>query len=113
MIEIKSSKPAEEPTNIIRVFINNEPQNKCLPDISYEKFADSSLFETGSSDTEYEKYLRDNNMIDLTDYNSQTTPDLRLVVEQRYRGRVLMFKCVYDSDNDPNFDEKIYFGKQT
>lgn len=38
--------------------------------------------------------------------------EITLVVEQSWRGRVLKFKCVYDSDNDENFDEKVYFGEQ-
>ena len=82
-----------------------------LPDISSEKF-DQFMYENGSNDVEYEKYKRENGMIELTDFNSQTTDEITLVVEQSWRGRVLKFKCVYDSDNDDNFDEKVYFGEQ-
>ena len=82
-----------------------------LPDISSEKF-DEFMWESGSNDVEYEKYKRENGMIELTDFNSQTTDEITLVVEQSWRGRVLKFKCVYDSDNDENFDEKDYFGEQ-
>lgn len=82
-----------------------------LPDISSEKF-DEFMWENGSNDVEYEKYKRENGMIELTDFNSQTTDEITLVVEQSWRGRVLKFKCVYDSDNDDNFDEKDYFGEQ-
>ena len=82
-----------------------------LPDISSEKF-DEFIWENGSNDVEYEKYKRENGMIELTDFNSQTTDEITLVVEQSWRGRVLKFKCVYDSDNDDNFDEKGYFGEQ-
>ena len=67
------------------------------------------MWESGSNDVEYEKYKRENGMIELTDFNSQTTDEITLVVEQSWRGRVLKFKCVYDSDNDDNFDEKDYF----
>ena len=74
-----------------------------LPDISSEKF-DEFMWENGSNDVEYEKYKRENGMIELTDFNSQTTNEITLVVEQSWRGRVLKFKCVYDSDNDDNFD---------
>jgi len=50
-------------------------------------------------------------MVELTDFNSQTTNEITLVVEQSWRGRVLKFKCVYDSDNDENFNEEDYFKK--
>lgn len=82
-----------------------------LPDISSEKF-DEFMWGSGDSEFEYEKYKRENRMIELTDFNSQTTDEITLVVEQSWRGRVLKFKCVYDSDNDENFDEKDYFGEQ-
>jgi hypothetical protein len=82
-----------------------------LPDISSEKF-DEFIWKTGSNDVEYENYKRENGMKELTDFNSQTTDEITLVVEQSWRGRVLKFKCVYDSDNDDNFDEKDYFGEQ-
>ena len=79
-----------------------------LPDISSEKF-DKFMWESGSNDVEYEKYKLENGMIELTDFNSQTTGEITLVIEQFRRGRVLKFKCVYDSDNDENFDKKDYF----
>ena len=82
-----------------------------LPDISSEKF-DEFIWKSGSNDVEYENYKRENGMKELTDFNSQTTDEITLVVEQSWRGRVLKFKCVYDSDNDDNFDEKDYFGEQ-
>ena len=64
----------------------------------------------GSSDVEYDKYCRDNNMQDLTDFNGESTSEITLIVEQPYRGRVLKFRCVYDSHNDENFNEVNYFG---
>ena len=70
-----------------------------LPDISYEKFT-QHVFECGIYDTEYDKYLRENDMKVLTDFNSESTGEITLIVEQPYRGRVLKFRCVYDSDND-------------
>ena len=79
-----------------------------LPDISYEKF--KHMFKSGSSDTEYDKYLRKNNMKELTDFNGESTGEITLIVQEPYRGRVLEFKCVYDSDNDENFNETSYFG---
>ncbi len=82
-----------------------------LPDISSEKFGEF-ICEIGSNDVEYEKYKRENGMVELTDFNSETTDEITLVIEQSWRGRVLKFKCVYDSDNDENFDEKEYFGEQ-
>ena len=81
-----------------------------LPDISYDKFTEY-MFVSGSSDIEYGKYLRENNMVELTDFNSESTHEITLVVEQEWRGRVLSFKCVYDSDNDENFNEDVYFKK--
>ena len=80
-----------------------------LPDVSYEKFTEH-MFKSGSSDVEYDKYLRENNMKELTDFNGESTGEITLIVEQPYRGRVLKFKCVYDSDNDENFNEVSYFG---
>jgi hypothetical protein len=80
-----------------------------LPDISYEKFTEL-MFESGSSDLEYAEYCRENNMKDLSDFNGESTGEITLVVEQPYRGRVLKFRCIYDSDNDENFSEVAYFG---
>lgn len=92
-----------------------------LPDISYEKFTEhmfsgtallckSSASRYGSvSDIEYDKYCRENNMKELTDFNSESTGEITLIVEQPYRGRVLKFRCIYDSDNDENFNEVDYF----
>jgi len=45
---------------------------------SSEKF-DEFMFESGSNDVEYEKYKRENGMIELTDFNSQTTDEITLV----------------------------------
>jgi hypothetical protein len=50
-------------------------------------------------------------MKDLTDFNSQSTGEITLIVEQPYRGRVLKFKWVYDSDNDVNVNDVAYFKK--
>ncbi len=80
-----------------------------LPDISYEKFTEH-MFSGGGSDIEYDKYCRENNMKELTDFNGEATSEITLIVEQPYRGRVLKFRCIYDSDNDENFNEVSYFG---
>ena len=80
-----------------------------LPDISYEKFLEL-LYKSGCSDIEYDNYLRNNRMTELTNFSKEGIEDLTLVIEQPYRGRVLKFKCVYDSDGDENFDEVKYFG---
>jgi hypothetical protein len=93
--------------DIIKIKLESGDEYK-LPDISSEKF-DEFVWKSGSNDVEYENYKRENGMIELTDFNSQTTDEITLVVEQSWRGRVLKFKCVYDSDNDKNFDEKDYF----
>ena len=68
------------------------------------------MFESGSSDVEYNKYCRENNMMDLTDFNSESTGEITLILEKSSRGRVLKFRCIYDSDNDDNFNESAYFG---
>jgi hypothetical protein len=91
----------------IRIKFDDGTEYK-LPDISYEKFTEH-MFESGSSDVEYDKYCRENNMKDLTDFNSESTSEITLIVEQPYRGRVLKFRCIYDSDNDANFNEVSYF----
>lgn len=83
-----------------------------LPDISYEKFT-KYIFKLGLSDVEYNKYCIKNNMKDLTDFNSKSTGEIELIVEQPYRERVLKFKCIYDSDNDKNFNQSDYFLKNT
>lgn len=78
------------------------------PDMSYDKFVDH-MFTQSSSDVEYDKYLRENNMVNLTDFNGESTGEITLIIEQSNRGRVLKFKCIYDSDNDEGFDESSYF----
>lgn len=81
-----------------------------LPDLSYDKFKNSELYKSGSSDIEYDKYLRENGMKELSDFNSESTNEITLIDEQPYRGRVLKFRLVYDSDNNENFNAKDYFG---
>lgn len=70
-----------------------------LPDISYEKYVEY-FFENGDSTIDYVKYCIDNNMIELSDFNGESTSEITLIIEQPYRERVIKFKCVYDSDND-------------
>ena len=92
--------------NIKVKFVDKNGVEGVLPDMSYERFLDSDEYKKYStSDTPYDDYLKNNNMIDLTDYNSETTSDIELVVEQKNRGRVIKFKCVYNSDEDENFSE--------
>lgn len=83
-----------------------------LPDISYDKFI-KYMFDHGCSDVEYDEYCTENDMLELTDINGESTGEITLIVEQPYRGRVLKFKCVYDSRNDQDFDENHYFGVNT
>ena len=89
--------------------IFDDGQSYDFPDISYEKFV-KYIFANGSSDIEYDKYLYDNNMKELSDFNGEATSEITLVLEQPYRGRVLKFRCVYDSDNDDDFNEVEHFG---
>jgi hypothetical protein len=69
-----------------------------FPDISFDKF-EELMFKEGSSDVAYNEYLRDNDMSILTDFNNESTGEIRLVVKNEGRGRELHFKCIYDSDN--------------
>jgi|TARA_R110000803_G_scaffold193947_1_gene256947 hypothetical protein len=96
-------------TNTLKILFDDGTEYR-LPDISYDKFENSELYKSGSSDIEYDKYLRENGMKELSDFNSESTNEITLIDEQPYRGRVLKFKLVYDSDNDENFNEKEYFG---
>ena len=95
-------------TEIIKIIFDNGIEYM-LPDVSYEKFSEY-IFDCGCSDVEYDNYCRKNNMKSLTDFNGESTNEITLVIEQPYRGRVLKFKCVYDSDNDEKFNEINYFG---
>lgn len=95
---------------IIKIkFIGEDKIHGVFPDISYDKFVKTDLYQLNSSDIAYDAYLKDNNMVDLTDFNAQSTEDIELIVENESRGRVLKFKCVYDSDNDESFHERMYF----
>ena len=97
-----------------KIKIKVDGKNECdykLPDISSSKF-DDFIWKIGSNDIEYEKYKNENGMIELTDFNSQTTNEIVIVVENPLRGRVLKFKCIYDSDNDESFNEIEYFMKK-
>lgn len=100
----------KEYTNTLKIVFDSEETEIRLPDISYDKFIKSDLYKSGSSDIEYDNYLSENNMIELSDYNSDTLKEITLIDEQPYRGRVLKFKIVYDSDEDENFNTKEYFG---
>ena len=95
--------------DIIKIKFDNDGNEYQLPDISYEKFT-KHLFDSGCSDIEYDKYLGENNMKELTDFNRESTGEITLIVEQPQRGRVLKFRCVYDSSNDEDFNEFSYFG---
>lgn len=83
-----------------------------LPDLSYNQFINSEYFMGGSSDIEYDMYLKEHNMVELTDFNNDAINEITLIDEQPHRGRVLKFKLVYDSNNDESFNEEEYFGKQ-
>lgn len=97
-------------TNTLKIVFDDGDEFR-LPDISYGRFLESELYEEGSSDIAYDNYLRENGMIELSDFNSGSTNEITLIDEHPYRGRVLKFRLVYDSLNDPEFDEKKYFGE--
>ncbi len=96
---------------------------KYFPDISYDNYVYQTMpfeeqekhFFNGTKNVAYDiayyQYLRRNNMMELTDLNSETTSEITLIIEDDFSGRVLKFKCVYDSDNDEMFDSEEYFKK--
>ena len=81
-------------------FTDDPGYKRELPDISYKRFIDSDLFKSGASDTEYARYLRENNMVELDEYNSQSTKDIVLTFEDEFSGRVMRFKLIDDSDTE-------------
>lgn len=96
--------------NTLRVVFDGGSEFR-LPDLSYDKFLNSELFVGGCSDVEYDNYLCENNMVELSSFSSECTNKITLIDEQPFRRRVLKFRLVYDSDKDPNFDENEYFGE--
>ena len=97
-------------TNTLKIVFDDGIEFR-LPDISYDRFLESELYKEGCSGIAYDKYLYENDMRELSDFNAESTNEITLIDEQPYRGRVLKFRLVYDSQNDPDFDEKDYFGK--
>ena len=97
-------------TNTLKIVFDDGEEFR-LPDISYDRFLESELYKKGSSDMAYEYYKQENGMKELSDFNGESTNEITLIDEQPYRGRVLKFRLVYDSLNDPDFDEKEYFGE--
>ena len=77
--------------------ITDDGNEHLLPDISIGKF-EKFIWESGSNDMEFKKYLRDNNMSELTDFNAETIKEATLIIEDN--DRTIKFKCVYDSDID-------------
>ena len=80
-----------------------------FPDTSYSVFEKYIPHDESNSDLAYENYLHDRCMRELTDFNAETINGITLVVKEDWRERVLKFKCVYDSDNDEDFNPKDYF----
>ena len=70
-----------------------------FPDISAQRY-EEYMFKSGVSDSEYKKYLRENNMQNITDYNPDGVEELYLVLEDGLRQRRIIFKSVYDSDRE-------------
>jgi hypothetical protein len=96
MSDYKKFDPSEEDDLISIEF--EDGNTYYLPDISYNKFTEY-MFKVGTSDTEYTSYLRENKMKELTDFNDSVF-DLKLVVESKFGDRKLIFKCVYDSEEE-------------
>lgn len=67
-----------------------------LPDMSedvYKKF----LLDSEISDESYQTYKRQNNMVEITDFNGEATKELFLLLEDGFRQRRIVFKAIYDS----------------
>lgn len=88
----------------------NDGNIQQLPDVSQPLF-DQFIWKEGANDVAYENYKRTNNMVELSDINSESTNEFELVVECLGRERVLKFTCTYDSDKDPSFNATEYFAK--
>jgi hypothetical protein len=74
----------------IRIKLVNDNSEYKLCDVSPSHFV-------AISTEDYDDYKSENGMVDLTDFNSDLTDYINLVVENN-NGRVLKFICVYDSD---------------
>jgi len=85
-------------STIIKIKFDDGSEHK-LPDVSYNKFL-NYIFEDGMSDIAWENYLKNNNMVDIVDYNSDATKEMTLIVENKETERILKFKCIYDSDSE-------------
>jgi hypothetical protein len=82
----------------VKIKIKNGEQEWNFPDVSYEHFTEhSKLYKEGASDTEYEKHLRENNMIEITDFN-ESVQDTIIEIENYDGDRKLKFACIYDSE---------------
>ena len=64
--------------DIIKIIFDDGSEHK-LSDISQNKF-DEFMFKSGMNDIEFKKYKRENGMVDLTDFNRQSTNEITLVV---------------------------------
>lgn len=70
--------------------------NYKFPDISFEQFSEKMFDNCGGClDIDYVNYLRMNDMIELSSFNSEDIKNLYLVVENGERK--IIFKAVYDS----------------
>jgi len=87
----------------IKIKFINGPEY-LLPDISYENFVKFFEFE-GASDMAYDNYLKSKNMKEISDFDSQSIEnDMCLVLTNKNRERVIIFKCLYDSGSEEAFD---------
>jgi len=114
-MKTKSSDHINSDSERIRILLD-DGYERDHPDISFEMWEElvyeknpEIFLHVGDSEYCYGRYLKSKNMVNLSDFNSQTTNEITLVMEQKYRGRVLKFRCVYDSDNEKDFNEKEYF----
>jgi hypothetical protein len=76
----------------IKIFIDGEDTGYYLPDISYELFT-KYIFVSGSSDTEYAAYLRENKMCELDHFGGPNEQDFTLVYET-WDGEIWRFQSL-------------------
>ena len=76
------------------IHFSDDGTSKKLPDIREELYDEISLYNSDS----YKMYKSQNNLIELSDLNSETTKDIYLVLEDGFRQRRIVLSVVHDSD---------------
>jgi len=72
-----------------------------FPDIGlYDKHKIICNDDSDLCDTDYAKYKCENNVSELTDFNEDAIRNCYLVIEDGFRQRRIVFRAVYDSDDN-------------